>query len=52
MMYNFHSDLSNDISQLLGIEIDYNVVIKVGQIPSEPDTKVPGQEFPPLPEKK
>ena len=49
MTYNFHS---NDISQLLGTEIDYNVVIKVGQNPSEPDSKAPGKEFPQLPDKK
>src|SRR5436305_1608283 len=45
MTYNFHSDLSNDINQLLEAEIDYNVVIKVGQNPSEPDSKAPGQEL-------
>src|SRR4051794_19241474 len=63
MAYNFHSDLSNDFSQLLETKIDYNVVILVGKdfnaskIPKQekspvPPNKVPGQEKPQVPPKK
>src|SRR5688572_26594565 len=56
MSYNLHSDLSNDISQLLEYGIDYNVVVQVGQDfeasngQEEPvlTNKVPGREEPML----
>ena len=46
MSYNFHSDLTNDFSQLLKTKIDYNVVIQVGKDPKASETKMPEQEKP------
>src|SRR5688572_13743253 len=52
MTYNFHSNLSNDFSQLLEAEIDYNVVIQVGKDPKATKAKFSGQEKPPVPTRK
>ena len=56
MTHNFYSDLSNDFSQLLETEIDYNVVIQVGQNPEASkrfaDAKMPGREISALAEER